>query len=111
MQGNRLMAVDDIPATPARRMKLEGRKMLSAEVPRREIEKEEELNGGTSKISGASATHSARKCHGKKNLNAKYRVLRGQTAKIPKKLKGAAGFVAFTTDYPSKPMNHPPRNN
>lgn len=101
MQGNRLMVVDDVPATPARKMKLQGRKMLAEEVSRREIEKEEELNGGTSKISGASATHSARKCHGKKDLNAKYRVLRGQTA----------GLVDFSTDYPGRPMGHPPRNN
>lgn len=101
MQGNRLMVVDDVLATPARKMKLQGRKMLAEEVPRREIEKEEEPNVGTSKISGASATHSARKCHGKKGLNAKYRVLRGQTA----------GFVTFSTDYPGQPRNHPPRNN
>lgn len=94
MQGNRLMVVDDVPATPAR-------KMLWEEVSWREIEKEEEPNGGTSKISGASATHSARKCHGKKGLNAKYRVLRGQTA----------GFAVFSTDYPGHPRNHPPRNN
>lgn len=110
MHGNRLMEVDDVSATSARKMMLGGRKMLADEAPRREVEKEEDkLNGGTSKISGASATHSARKCHGKKDLNVKYRVLLGKSAKIPKKSKGA-GFVAFTTDY-HDPINHPPRNN
>ncbi|XP_058187788.1 uncharacterized protein LOC131304547 [Rhododendron vialii] len=71
MQGNRLMVVDDVPATPARKMKLEGRKMLAEEVPRREIEKEEETNGGTSKISGKDPNASKRAARSQDHFNNK----------------------------------------
>lgn len=73
---------------------------------------EEGLKGESSKISGASATHFARKCYdsteGKEDLNVKC-ILTSDKSRISKKF-GVAGFVAFAADY-HVPKHHPPKNN
>ncbi|KAH7846119.1 hypothetical protein Vadar_010195 [Vaccinium darrowii] len=72
MHGNKLMEVDDVSAASARKMMLKGRKMLADEAPRREVEKEEDqLNGGTSKISGKDPNASKRTAKSQDHFNNK----------------------------------------
>ncbi|THG07187.1 hypothetical protein TEA_003709 [Camellia sinensis var. sinensis] len=119
MHGNRLILtgenvftvqkelLGDVSNGNARKMKLGGRKMMAGEVPRKEIEKE--VNGEASKISGASATHYARKCYeleGNHELNVKCVVLSYKSS-LPKKFNEGS-FVAFSADYHNNnPMFEP----
>ncbi|CAL5367517.1 unnamed protein product [Camellia sinensis] len=106
MHGNRLILtgenvftvqkelLGDVSNGNARKMKLGGRKMMAGEVPRKEIEKE--VNGEASKISGASATHYARKCYeleGNHELNVKCVVLSYKSS-IPKKFNEGMDTIA-----------------